>query len=84
MIRVIYLSFLLCASLGFSGGAYGDEIVIKNGDLLTGVLTTMSDNELSLETDYAGRIVISVDQIRSIKTQENPDENYALLCISTF
>ena len=71
MIRVIYLSFLLCALLGFSGGAYGDEIVIKNGDLLTGVLTTMSDNELSLETDYAGRIVISVDQIRSIKTQEN-------------
>jgi putative salt-induced outer membrane protein YdiY len=45
-----------------------DEVVVKNGDKLTGHLTDLAQGKLSLKTDYGGVIAIDLKQVSTFST----------------
>jgi hypothetical protein len=46
--------------------ALADQIVLKNGDRLTGSITKSDGKELVLKTDFAGEVTVKFDAIQSI------------------
>ncbi|MFZ3340435.1 MAG: DUF481 domain-containing protein [Terriglobales bacterium] len=48
--------------------AFADQIVMKNGDKLTGAITKSDGKTLVLKTDYAGDLTIKFDQIQSLSS----------------
>lgn len=58
------LSFLLLFSLAFQIAA--SEITLKNGDRLTGKIVDESDEAITIETEYAGRVKISRSHIEKV------------------
>ena len=59
---------LLSASLLFAPTtAAADSIALKNGDHLTGTVTQLAGGKLTLTTTYAGAIVITWDEVTSVK-----------------
>jgi putative salt-induced outer membrane protein YdiY len=63
----LYLS-LLCLLLPVSGLA--DEVFLKNGDRLSGILVSKSGDKLVLETSYAGKIEILWSDVSHLTTQQ--------------
>jgi putative salt-induced outer membrane protein YdiY len=47
---------------------FADQIVMKNGDRLTGEIVRMENRTLVVETSYAGEIAIQWEQVSSIET----------------
>ncbi|MEM9254023.1 MAG: DUF481 domain-containing protein [Pseudomonadota bacterium] len=47
-----------------------DEIVLKNGSRVLGVVTSVRDGVVTLNTDFAGTVTIDQDQVASITTAE--------------
>ena len=45
-----------------------DEIITKNGSRLLGELVLLEDGNLTLQTDFAGKIRIPINEIKSIST----------------
>ena len=68
---------ILCVAVGLAlpvqaaddDGA-GDQIVLKNGSRLLGKVTGSRDGVVTLETDFAGTLEISMDKIDSLQTRE--------------
>jgi len=51
--------FMLIMSLmGFAASAMADEVILKNGDRLSGTVVTKADDKLVFKTKYAGEIKI--------------------------
>ena len=50
--------------------ALADEIVLENGDRLTGTILHMEEGILTIETDYSEPIKIQKEKIRSISTDK--------------
>lgn len=48
--------------------ALADQIILKNGDKLTGTVTKSDGKTLVLKTDYAGDLTIKFDAIQSLTT----------------
>jgi hypothetical protein len=46
--------------------APADQIVLKNGDKLTGSITKSDGKELVIKTDYAGDVTVKFDAIQSL------------------
>jgi putative salt-induced outer membrane protein YdiY len=46
--------------------AFADQIVLKNGDKLTGTIATSDGKVLVIKTDYAGDVTVKFDAIQSI------------------
>src|SRR5271156_6320375 len=46
--------------------ALADQIVLKNGDRLTGTITKSDGKVLVIKTDYAGDVTVKFDAIQSI------------------
>lgn len=61
---------LMLSSGAFLGGtqAQADSIQLSNGDRLTGTVIHLSGESLTLETSYAGRLVIRRSEVASIQT----------------
>jgi putative salt-induced outer membrane protein YdiY len=59
--------FLLAATTS----AIADELILKNGDRLTGTVDTLADGKLTFKTAKAGTVVIAVSEIKSLTT-DNP------------
>jgi putative salt-induced outer membrane protein YdiY len=57
---------VLTVSLSVSGG----QIVLKNGDRLTGTITTMADGKVTVETALAGTVEIPVENVQTISSDE--------------
>jgi putative salt-induced outer membrane protein len=51
--------------------AFADQVVMKNGDKLTGSITKSDGKTLVLKTDYAGDLTIKFDAIQSFSTTGN-------------
>lgn len=64
MRRFIAVSLLFL----FVAAAFADQIVMKNGDKLTGSITKSDGKTLILKTDYAGDLTIKFDAIESFST----------------
>jgi len=58
---VVGLLFLLLAI-----PAFADQVVLKNGDRLTGSIAKSDGKSLLLKTDYAGDVTVKFDAIQSI------------------
>ena len=48
----------------------GDEVIIDNGDRLTGVVKTTKEGKLILETSYAGEVKVQLSDIKRIMTDK--------------
>ncbi len=59
---------LLCVLL--SPEVWADTVVLKNGDHLTGAVTQIAGGKLTIHTDYAGDVVISFDQVSTVKVDK--------------
>jgi putative salt-induced outer membrane protein YdiY len=46
--------------------AFADQVVLKNGDRLTGSISKSDGKELVIKTDYAGDVTVKFDAIQSI------------------
>ena len=63
---------MLCiiAALGHSSLALADTLIMKNGDRITGRLDSISAGKAVFETQYAGRILVSLEQVSSMVTDD--------------
>ena len=63
---------MLCiiAALGHSSLALADTLIMKNGDRITGRLDSISAGKAVFETQYAGRIIVSLEQVSSMVTDD--------------
>jgi putative salt-induced outer membrane protein YdiY len=53
-----------------SMSAPGGQVYLKNGDRLTGTITTMADGKLTIETAMAGTIEIPIENVQTIRSDE--------------
>ncbi|MFZ0477935.1 MAG: DUF481 domain-containing protein [Terriglobales bacterium] len=58
--------FVVCLLLVLSIPALADQVVLKNGDKLTGTIVKSDGKTLVLKTDYAGDLTIKFDAIQSL------------------
>jgi hypothetical protein len=65
-LRIIILLFLLLLAPSPSA----EQLVLKNGDRITGAILQNEDGMVSIETEYAGTITIQQDQIQEIVSEE--------------
>lgn len=66
-IRVFMACMLL---LGIAKFAYADQVILKNGDIITGKVVTKSGDLLTFNTTYAGDIKISWKEISTLSTDK--------------
>ena len=64
MRRNLVVSLLLLLALP----AFADQVILKNGDKLTGTIAKSDGKTLVLKTDYAGDLTIKFDAIQSFTT----------------
>lgn len=69
-------SFALLVGLTCCAAAWGDEVVMNNGDRLTGKVLSEDSEKIVLETEYAGTVSIARAQVRSLRI-EPPDPGVA-------
>ena len=62
--------FVLIALLGLSSALFADQIILKNGDRLTGTVVKSDGKTLVLHTDAAGDVELKFDAIQEIKTDQ--------------
>lgn len=68
---MLKLSMAMCLLVvGFSCACYGDEIVLKNGDRLTGSIEKSDVKTLLFKTDYAGEVTINWTAIQELRSTE--------------
>ncbi|MFP6887308.1 MAG: hypothetical protein VB997_07075, partial [Opitutales bacterium] len=58
-------------TLGFAGALPADVVVITNGSRLVGKVLGVDDGNLTLATEYAGHLRISLPKIAGVQTDEN-------------
>jgi hypothetical protein len=69
-----FIITVLCALLCVVHSvATADEIILQNGDRLTGKVTKMENNKLMLETEYSSPIEINKSMIRKISINDPVD-----------
>jgi len=68
-VRSLHL-FSLTLVLALSSAALADQVVLKNGDRLTGTVVKSDGKTLVLHTDAGGDITLKFDAIQEIKTDE--------------
>lgn len=56
-----------------AGAASADVVHMKNGDRLSGVVDSIARNHLVLDTDYAGTVVLDMDAVLTVETEEMLD-----------
>jgi putative salt-induced outer membrane protein YdiY len=74
VIKEIKIFLIILGSISFlilqSFSAFADEIVLENGDRLTGIVLRIEEGILTLETDYSEPVKIQKEKIRSISTDK--------------
>lgn len=60
---------LVCAFLA-CGAASADVVVMLNGDTITGDISRIWDNDLTIEPEYADEFSVDLDQVRYIESDE--------------
>ncbi len=57
---------LVAAVVALASSMFADQIVMKNGDRLTGTIVKSDGKVLVIKTDYAGEVTVKFDAIQSI------------------
>jgi small nuclear ribonucleoprotein (snRNP)-like protein len=50
--------------------AQADEVLLKNGDKITGEVLSKSGNTLEMKTDYADKVVIKWDAVETLNSSK--------------
>lgn len=67
--KSMMVCFCFCLFFMFSGHpVFADRIILENGDSLTGVIEKLTDDKITLKTDYSTPIVIDISKVRQIFT----------------
>ncbi len=61
---------VLLTSLGTMATAHADTVTMRNGDRLSGRVVGLDGTSLKLRTEYAGEIVIALERIERLETDE--------------
>src|SRR5215472_14288833 len=67
LVRLILAMGLLSA---MSAAVWGDTLMLKNGDHLTGTIVSSDGKEVTFKTDFAGEIKVKWDSIAEVNAQE--------------
>ena len=71
--KFVLLTFLLCgvftAAMAEESAVPQDEIILKNGSKVFGTVTSARDGVLIVETDFAGTLSISSEEVLSVHTE---------------
>jgi putative salt-induced outer membrane protein YdiY len=59
------LLFVLCCS-----SLFADQVVMKNGDRLTGKIAKSDDKSLVIKTEFAGEVTVDWSAIQDVKTEQ--------------
>ncbi len=62
--RLLYLVVLVLAA---AGACRADQVVLDNGDRLTGTAVRLADGKLVINTEYAGDVEVDVKRIASLR-----------------
>lgn len=70
MKRGLYSGFVIClfSLFVFAQRAAGDQVILENGDALTGTVEKVVGGKLTLKTSYSGPIDIDVSKVKKIST----------------
>jgi putative salt-induced outer membrane protein len=66
------LLVLVMVLVVFRADAWADHLVLRNGDMLTGTLTSQSPTDVTIQTELAGRLTIKRADIASLTTSQPP------------
>lgn len=58
----------LLVVLAFSAAAYGDELLLNNGDRLTGKIDRLLDGKLLFKSDLGGKVTVDIANIQTFKS----------------
>jgi len=61
---------LLISLLLFAQAGYGDEILLKNGDRLTGKIVSLVGGKLVFNSDAAGEVTVELSNIQTFSSEE--------------
>jgi len=60
---------IMCAVFLWSGLALADQLIMKNGDVITGTISQISDGDVYIEPDYADEFTVSLSEVASMRTE---------------
>ena len=66
----LQFALLLLVLLGIAGHAAADQVVLKNGDRLTGAIVKSDGKTVVLKTDMVGEVSIAFENISSVTTDK--------------
>ena len=69
------ISIVVVCLLLFIQISYGDEILLKNGDRLSGKIQNLVDGKLTFEAEAAGKVTINLSDIETISSDEPVEVN---------
>jgi putative salt-induced outer membrane protein len=69
MAKIWFVALILL--LLVSNAALADQVVLKNGDRLTGVIVKSDEKALTLKSDLAGTVTLSMDAIVQISSDQS-------------
>jgi hypothetical protein len=61
---------LLCVLLSASSSLFADQLILNNGDRLTGTVVKSDGKVLVFKTDYAGELTVQWDAVQGITSTE--------------
>jgi putative salt-induced outer membrane protein YdiY len=64
---VLLLVLTLCSS---TATAFADQVVLKNGDRLTGTIAKSDDKTLLIKTEFAGEVTVQWPAIQEVKSDQ--------------
>ena len=62
---------LVFVCVGWSTAALADVIELNNGDRITGTVDSVAGGKIVIDTEYAGRVTVSVDAVASLATEQD-------------
>ncbi len=68
----IFSKFAFSVSIGLFllSGAYADTVMLSNGDIISGTITNVTTNTITLQTSYAGTIDLDRSHVESYTSSE--------------
>jgi hypothetical protein len=67
--RALQACFLLAALL-LPGMSVADQLIMKNGDVITGSISKISDGEVYIEPSYADEFAVALDEVAAIENDK--------------
>ncbi|MCF7972315.1 MAG: DUF481 domain-containing protein [Phycisphaerae bacterium] len=67
MIRKLGLLILLCV---FGSACWADQVILKNGDTITGTIVKLTDSKMVFKSNLAGEVTIDLSNIRTLSSDK--------------